>query len=38
MRYAGPRMMLYHPMLAILHYIDEMTKANKSKADVKGKS
>ena len=37
MRYAGPRMMLYHPMLAILHYIDEITKANKSKADVKGK-
>jgi hypothetical protein len=25
MRYAGPRMMLYHPVLAILHYVDEMT-------------
>ncbi|MFH2011998.1 MAG: nitrous oxide-stimulated promoter family protein [Pseudomonadota bacterium] len=38
MRYAGPRMMLYHPILAILHYIDEITKANKNKADLKGKS
>lgn len=26
MRYAGPRMMLYHPKLAITHYLDEITK------------
>ena len=26
MRYAGPRMMLFHPILTVLHYIDEMTK------------
>lgn len=24
MRYAGPRMMLYHPLLAIRHFWDEM--------------
>lgn len=30
MRYAGPRMMLYHPLLAILHYKDEITRGNKS--------
>ncbi len=38
MRYSGPRMMLYHPMLAISHYMDEITKANKSKADMKRKN
>ena len=26
MRYAGPRMVVYHPILAILHFIDEKTK------------
>ena len=29
MRYAGPRMLLYHPVLSILHYIDKMTRAKK---------
>jgi hypothetical protein len=24
MRYAGPRMMIYHPVLTIQHYLDEM--------------
>ncbi len=38
MRYAGPRMMLYHPLLTISHYVDEMTKVNKSKANVKRKN
>ncbi len=26
MRYAGPRMMLYHPILTVRHYADEWTK------------
>ena len=32
MRYAGPRIMIYHPMLAILHHMDEV---NKTKTTVK---
>ena len=32
MRYAGPRMMFRHPVLTLLHYVDEMTHANPSKA------
>jgi hypothetical protein len=36
MRYAGPRMMFLHPVLTLLHYLDEITKANPSKAKVKG--
>lgn len=31
MRYAGPRMMIYHPMLAALHTWDEITKSRTSK-------
>ena len=27
MRYAGPRMIIYHPVLAILHSWDELTKS-----------
>jgi len=37
MRYAGPRMLLYHPLLAISHYVDEMTRANNPKASGKEK-
>jgi predicted amidophosphoribosyltransferase len=37
MRYAGPRMMLFHPFLSILHSIDGMTTARRQKARVKGK-
>ena len=29
MRYAGPRMMFHHPILASLHYLDQMTKPAK---------
>ncbi len=25
MRYAGPRMMLYHPLLTLRHYLDQVT-------------
>lgn len=31
MRYAGPRMMVHHPMLAAWHMWDEITKSKKSK-------
>ncbi len=31
MRYAGPRMVLYHPRLAALHIWDEMTRPPKAK-------
>ncbi len=26
MRYAGPRMLVYHPILTVLHYWDEVTR------------
>ena len=32
MRYAGPRMLVYHPVLAILHYWDELMKKRKPPA------
>ncbi|MBN1536304.1 MAG: nitrous oxide-stimulated promoter family protein [Anaerolineales bacterium] len=28
MRYAGPRMIFSHPILTILHYVDEITRRN----------
>jgi hypothetical protein len=31
MRYSGPRMMLYHPILAIMHYIDKLKYGRKDK-------
>lgn len=31
MRYAGPRMIVYHPILAVLHSVDEITKSHKLK-------
>ena len=31
MRYAGPRMIIYHPILALLHTFDEITKSRKLK-------
>lgn len=31
MRYAGPRMLLYHPILTIMHYMDEMKHSRKNK-------
>ena len=33
MRYAGPRMMFHHPILAILHYLDKTTKSTTRKPD-----
>jgi hypothetical protein len=35
MRYVGPRMIIYHPILAVLHTVDEITKSQKMK---KGKN
>jgi hypothetical protein len=32
MRYAGPRMLLSHPILTAMHYIDEMKHARKNKS------
>jgi len=32
MRYAGPRMLLSHPILTIMHYMDEMKHARKNKS------
>jgi len=29
MRYAGPRMLLHHPLLTARHYLDELTKATR---------
>jgi hypothetical protein len=26
MRYSGPRMMIYHPLLALRHYMDQITR------------
>lgn len=37
MRFAGPRMVLSHPWLALLHAIDELTRPRKPKVDVKSK-
>ena len=37
MRYAGPRMLIYHPVLAILHYRDEMVRANQARIAAKQK-
>ena len=35
MRYAGPRMTLHHPILAIMHYVDSLVYAPKSKKRVR---
>ena len=32
MRYAGPRMLLRHPVMTIMHYVDEMKHARKNKS------
>jgi hypothetical protein len=32
MRYAGPRMLLYHPWLTILHYLDEIKQRKRYNA------
>jgi hypothetical protein len=37
MRYAGPRMLLFHPVLTVWHYMDEITKTHASKVAAKGK-
>jgi hypothetical protein len=29
MRYAGPRMLIYHPVLAILHFLDGLKRVEK---------
>lgn len=29
MRYAGPRMMRYHPLLTLMHYMDGITRSRK---------
>jgi hypothetical protein len=31
MRYSGPRMMLYHPWLTVLHYRDEWARARQER-------
>jgi hypothetical protein len=31
MRYAGPRMILSHPILTMMHYVDEITEAGGAK-------
>lgn len=36
MRYAGPRMILLHPLLTVRHYLDEIAQANTLKAKDKG--
>lgn len=35
MRYAGPRMLIYHPVLTILHFVDELTKTRQTRVDKK---
>lgn len=35
MRYAGPRMMLYHPVLTFWHYYDEYSKKRMDKASAR---
>ncbi len=37
MRYSGPRMLIYHPMLALLHYRDEWVRASQDRAAAKRK-
>lgn len=32
MRYAGPRMMIFHPVLTALHYMDELRRGPKGSA------
>jgi len=32
MRYAGPRMLIFHPILAVMHFADELGKAPKRDA------
>jgi hypothetical protein len=32
MRYSGPRMLWTHPILSVLHYLDEMKHARKNKS------
>lgn len=32
MRYAGPRMLIYHPLLTVLHYIDSLAGNRGKKA------
>jgi len=36
MRYAGPRMMLHHPVLAVLHTLDGLTRSAKPRPAGKG--
>ena len=33
MRYAGPRMLLYHPLLTVFHYLDEATRGKRYNAN-----
>jgi hypothetical protein len=35
MRYSGPRMLIYHPALALLHYRDEWVRARQDRAATK---
>ncbi len=32
MRYAGPRMLVYHPLLAVMHYADEIVRTRKERS------
>ena len=35
MRYAGPRMLLYHPLLTLRHYLDSLSKSGRPKGSEK---
>jgi predicted amidophosphoribosyltransferase len=38
MRYSGPRMLVYHPILTILHYRDQITNKHNPKTNDKSRS
>jgi predicted amidophosphoribosyltransferase len=38
MRYSGPRMMIYHPILTILHYRDEIARNHDLRSTKKSRS
>jgi predicted amidophosphoribosyltransferase len=38
MRYSGPRMLVYHPILTILHYRDEITKKHTPRSNDKART
>jgi len=38
MKFAGPRMLYRHPVLALHHLLDQRKKTNKSRAEMQGKA